>query len=142
MKRCFICKERKPLGEFYLHPMMADGHLNKCKECTKDQLRIDRLDLFKRAAILARDNAREKTPERKTYAADRQRRYRAANRDKYLARGAVNNAIRDGRLVRQSCEICGEVAQAHHSDYSKPFEIRWLCFKCHRQVEHGQKVGV
>lgn len=142
MKRCFICKECKPLDEFYIHPMMADGHLNKCKECTKAQLRVDRLDLFKRAAVLARDNAREKTAERKAYAADRQRKYRAANPDKNSARHAVSNAIRDGRLVRESCEICGEIAQAHHGDYSKPFEIRWLCFKCHRQIEHNQKVGV
>jgi hypothetical protein len=36
MKKCFICGIEKEISEFYLHPHMKDGHLGKCKDCTKN----------------------------------------------------------------------------------------------------------
>ena len=34
-KVCFKCGRELPLYSFYKHPQMGDGHLNKCKDCTK-----------------------------------------------------------------------------------------------------------
>jgi len=39
MKKCFKCGLELPLIDFYKHPKMPDGHVNKCKECNKNDIK-------------------------------------------------------------------------------------------------------
>jgi hypothetical protein len=121
---------------------MADGHLNKCKICCRFQAKHYRIIPSYREKIRTRDWTRFQAVKGTSRLIELQRRRRAHYPERYKARNLVNNAIRDGRLIREPCEICGEKAEAHHPDYQKPLEIRWLCFKHHRELKHGHIVGV
>lgn len=37
MKKCINCNLEKDISSYYKHKQMADGHLNKCKDCCKKQ---------------------------------------------------------------------------------------------------------
>lgn len=55
---------------------------------------------------------------------------------KISARRKLRNAVRRGQIERGACERCGNAkSQAHHLDYSKPLEVRWLC-SAHHAVAH------
>lgn len=62
------------------------------------------------------------------------RRTEARYPERAKARRMVNDALMSGRMSRRPCEVCGAAeAQAHHDDYSKPLEVRWLCRPHHDQ---------
>jgi len=64
--------------------------------------------------------------------------WKSKNKDKVKAHDKIKYAIKKGNLkAPKYCEHCGliEKLQAHHSDYSKPLDVIWLCVLCHNK-EH------
>jgi len=144
-KRCFKCMCEKPIDSFYAHSAMRDGRLNKCIDCAKRdvvehrQANLERVRAYDRL----RGSAPHRVAARKEYAqtpegkaahqrALRTSRLRFPERD--FARQVVSNAVRDGRLKSQPCWVCGEKAEAHHPDYSRPLDVVWLCQPHHKQA--------
>lgn len=70
----------------------------------------------------------------------RNMRYAALHPERVAAHRAVERALAAGRMVRaEECEECTAPAsdpvvgpmEAHHDDYTRPLEVRWLCGLCH-----------
>lgn len=142
-KVCFKCDQNLPLTLFYKHRSMKDGRLNKCIECTKAEAVKHRLDNVER--IREYDRKRYQDPKRKANVIERNKRYKALNPLKNRARYAVNNAVRDGKLVKpEECSECGSsgIIHGHHDDYGKPLEVRWLCPVCHSAWHQKNGEGV
>jgi hypothetical protein len=49
----------------------------------------------------------------------------------------VLHAMRTGRLIKSPfCQLClgTHGVEAHHEDYAKPFDVVWLCRRCHTDI--------
>lgn len=74
-------------------------------------------------------------------ARDAQSKTRSKYPERYRARAITTKAIRHGVLVRLPCEVCAETpTHAHHDDYNKPLEVRWLCVSHHEALHHKTNV--
>lgn len=123
---CRACNSEKLASDFYA------GVASRCKECHKAAMKVRALT---NPRVQEYDRERAKTPERKAQARRISVRWRTEHPDAYKAHTAVSNAVRDGKLKKQPCAICGtDKVHAHHQDYAKPLEVKWLCAKCHHRV--------
>jgi hypothetical protein len=62
---------------------------------------------------------------------------RATKREHACARRQVQLAVRMGDLVPGECDVGGDcfgAIEAHHDDYSRPLEVRWICKGHHMQM--------
>lgn len=132
MKKCCTCKELKPKSEFYADKRTSDGLKYQCKRChgiTSVQSRnLERHRTVNREFMR---KARAKDPDK--FRA-RERSFCRRKDIRVQARAVVNNAVKNGQLKRpNNCQECGREKRltAHHNDYNKPLEVRWLCYECH-----------
>lgn len=141
-----MCGAIKQHDEFYVSQAL------KCKECVKESVRKNRADKaeyyrsydkvrFKEdPRVLARHKRYQATPAGKDAIKRAQEKSRAKYPEKKKANIQVNNAVRDGRLYKpDSCSMCGRAKcriDGHHTDYTKPLDVVWLCRKCHYAEHH------
>ena len=147
MLACRVCKVEKPESDFYV------SDLKRCKECVKISVKQNREK--NKDYYLAFDKQRANLPHRvrarKEYAqteAGKAARKKAGTAYikrypmKYAAHVIFGNAVRDGRIEKQTeCSVCGstEKIEGHHDDYTKPLDVRWLCEKCHKEWHRHNK---
>lgn len=100
-KTCMKCGKLLPIDEFYKHPQMGDGHLNKCKECCRSdtiQNRRKRIEHYREY-----DRSRSSLPHRRKLRKQFLQYQEAIEPEKSKARTAAGNALRDGRIRKEPC---------------------------------------
>lgn len=140
---CNKCNRTFPFTSNYFHrsSRRKDGLLTTCKSCqckaTQKWANQPHAKAAKRA-YRVKNTACHAEYNRKYrlrnpgYSTENARAWRRNNPDGAIAHNRLWKAIIAGRIIRQSCEICDEPkTHAHHDDYSKPYDVRWLCAKHH-----------
>ena len=150
MKKCPKCGIEKPHTDFYRDKHKPSGRKCYCKTCCSIQQKHSYSK--KKTIILAR--CKEYRDEHQEERRIKGRVYYRKYRDRFLAykkkrriaypertksHDKVHRAIKSGRLIPEPCEECGqeEGIQAHHDDYTKPLDVRWLCRSCHKYLHVG-----
>lgn len=144
---CRHCHIDKPIEAFYSYSK------RKCKACIQaynDKFRKDHPELTaaknkrswlrRRDTFLQRHRAKPRTVVRAPDYLEKFKAYRREHREEWNAKARVRYAMLTGKISRpNSCSHCGYGCkpQAHHDDYSKPLDVRWLCVSCHRRLHNG-----
>lgn len=143
MKTCKECGNAKEDNDFYV------SNRTRCKECVKARANANRQENLEYYQSYDRRRYRE-SDERKAAARKSSnnpagieakkrslQRLRDSHPEKYRARNAVSNSLRDGKIEKpKTCFFCSAETklQAHHHDYSKPLDVFWLCAPCHGKL--------
>ena len=67
----------------------------------------------------------------------RQKKYAEKHPEKVKAQKLLQYAVMRGNVLKSDyCEMCSVYCKTHghHSDYSKPYDVLWLCPKCHKGI--------
>jgi len=117
MKQCKgACGLLKPLSCFGVLRKSKDGLRSECKECNRK--RVNQYDSEHRAKKCA--SARH---------------YELIHKDRISAVNKARYALKHGKIKAPLfCERCGYEPwkHMHHEDYSKPFNVQFLCASCHK----------
>lgn len=127
-KKCSACKKELPLIGFNNSKKEKDGKQYKCRMCQHEYRKAYRQTEVGKVNFKAEQDRYYKSGGRK------QRVKKWASRKALCSK--VYLAVKRGEIVRGlTCEECSSSnhIDAHHDDYSKPLDVRWLCRKCHNK---------
>lgn len=161
-KVCTRCKKQKMIANYYSNKTSKDGLSYWCKQCTSEKAKQyvednrqkvsesrrryrqkNKIEIGKKGTEWRQENKEkvkkysakynEKNREK---VAEIRKIWREKNEVKIKAQYKVNYALKTQRLQREPCEICGDSkVDAHHTDYSKPLDVMWLC-RSHHNAWH------
>ncbi len=123
MKRCIRCGNDKEITEFYVHPKMRDGHLNKCKECCKEQADLREKKLRENVDFCEKERLRSKE---RYYRLGYGMKQHEKNKLKLYRNGKYKNLSRDLKL--------SDNENAHHWNYNLIDDVIILDKKFHRFI--------
>ena len=121
MFTCIKCNQLKILAEFTPRSDRF-GHYTTCKQCRN---------------VYQKEYQKSKAGKEVQVKADQARKEKFA--DKRSARSKTFTAIKNGTIKILPCLICGDKAEAHHPDYSRPLDVMWLCKPHHRETHNLTK---
>lgn len=105
--------------------------MNKCMDCAKLDVRKNRSENHE--YYREYDEVRSKLPHRQENNKKHTTLWKQAFPNRRKAQTALGNAVRDGRVLKEQCYVCGEAkVEGHHPDYDRPLDVVWLCTKHHK----------
>lgn len=125
-KICFKCNEAKPISDYYKHSRMADGHLNKCKNCTKKDTKEVSEKLISTPEGLEKERARHRDKYKRLGYKDKQKEWDSEKPWKQTQ--VYKNLSRKFKLPKG--------IELHHWNYNDDFleDVFILSVKEHRKA--------
>lgn len=119
-KRCFKCGLLLPLSCFYTHKQMGDGHLNKCKGCTRKDVHEKYMDNIQDPEYIEKERARGRNKYKRLYSGIKVK-------NKYgtsCVRAFIKRRIGD---IDKNIEL-------HHWNYNHPYSVISLDRSTHARL--------
>lgn len=137
-KVCFKCGRDLPLTEYYKHAQMADGHLNKCKECTKKDVHNKYKENVQDPSYVEKERARGRDKYRRLYGNFNPELFAARPKVRNFKRYQSNLAKNSRkRLQRRKKWLNLPPSTAvHHWSYKHPHEVFIISRYTHQQIHH------
>jgi len=121
--------------------MSRKAECGGCGECAKCKRAAYMREWYRRPGNAEAQRQSQKASRKRRLEAvreyDRKRGKRVYNLEAERARNRLRKAVERGKLVPQPCEVgidCEGRIEAHHDDYSRPLDVRWLCQRHHMQL--------